>query len=619
MTAGPPYVVQTRGLARHFGDNQAVRSVDLAVRQGEVYGFLGPNGAGKSTTISMLLGLTPPTAGTIELFGEPGPADPFRHRPRMGVVGEQQYLYDDLSAWEYLMLFARLFGVERPAMRAQELLERFDLYAFHRVRARDFSRGMQQKLGLARALLHRPELLVLDEPVSGLDPHGIRQVREVLAEENRAGTTIIVSSHVLSEVERTAHRVGILAHGRLIAEGDLATLTSRIDTASTVRIEAEQLSPAVRAQISELPFVRSVALADANGTRSRLTIQVDSADDRRRELSAIITAGGGIITSISHDRPGLEDVFVQLTSEATDTPPRPATTPESLATPASVIPPRSPLAAPAAQRRRTIGLLARHDATATLTGITPYVVVALGALAAVPPAMSYSDAIQRSGVLVLANPFTLPFFVASTLTMLYLALSSATSIARDRETGTLEVLFYGPVDAASYVTSRLVGQMLVAIPMLAALAILYAAHASMTSLRLGPTFPLQLVLSFAVAGAVAALGICISSAFRAVRPAVAALAGLAVILLALRAGSELLGGIQVSNNFSPLLWAREVIVRLDALIAYVSPFSVLQDGVDAIVRTDFGAIVAAFILAILECALLTALAIRLLARRGARR
>ena len=179
-------ILRASGLAKRYGATDAVRDLDLEVRRGEIYGFLGPNGAGKTTTLLMLLGIERPTAGTIELFGRAGPLDPFRDKPRIGVVGEQQYLYDDLSAWEYLLFFGALYRVERPEDRAQELLERLDLYEFRRLRARDFSRGMQQKLGLARALLHRPELLVLDEPVSGLDPHGIRQVREILTEENAA-------------------------------------------------------------------------------------------------------------------------------------------------------------------------------------------------------------------------------------------------------------------------------------------------------------------------------------------------------------------------------------------------------------------------------------------------
>ena len=175
-SGGEGYLIRAEHLAKHYGSVHAVRDLNLAVRPGEIYGFLGPNGAGKTTTLLMLLGIERPTAGRLELFGQPAPVDPFAVKRRLGVVGESQYLYDDLSAWEYLQFFGRLYGVADAERRGQELLERLGLWDFRRLRARDHSRGMQQKLGLARALLHRPELLVLDEPVSGLDPHGIRQV-----------------------------------------------------------------------------------------------------------------------------------------------------------------------------------------------------------------------------------------------------------------------------------------------------------------------------------------------------------------------------------------------------------------------------------------------------------
>jgi ABC-type multidrug transport system ATPase subunit len=201
-----------------------VDGLDLAVRRGEIYGFLGPNGAGKTTTMLMLLGIERPTAGRVELFGAWPAADPFATKRRIGVVAEQPAFYDDLSAWESLGFHARLHRVEGWERAAAGLIERLGLAGFERLRAVDYSRGMRQKLGLVRALLHSPELLVLDEPVSGLDPHGIRQVRELLLDANRAGVTILVSSHILSEVERTAHRVGILHGGRLVAEDEVGRL-----------------------------------------------------------------------------------------------------------------------------------------------------------------------------------------------------------------------------------------------------------------------------------------------------------------------------------------------------------------------------------------------------------
>jgi ABC-type multidrug transport system ATPase subunit len=315
---GGPAAVRTEALAKHYGPSPAVRDLSLTVRAGEIYGFLGPNGAGKTTTLMMLLGIERPTAGKLWLLGQPGPVDPFTVRRRLGVVGETQYLYDDLSAWEHLMFFARLHGVEAAERRAQELLERLQLWEFRRLRARDHSRGMQQKLGLARALLHRPELLVLDEPVSGLDPHGIRQVRELLQAENRRGAAILISSHILSEVERTADRVGILVEGRLVAEDDVAAIGARLRPDARIELEVEQLSPALLVALRAEPFVSALEVA-TNGdgpSHAHVLVQVAGGADRRREISQLVQRHGGLIVAMRQQRVSLEDAFVQLTSES---------------------------------------------------------------------------------------------------------------------------------------------------------------------------------------------------------------------------------------------------------------------------------------------------------------
>jgi ABC-2 type transport system ATP-binding protein len=320
VSAEAPLVLRASGLVKRYGTLDAVRDLNLDVRQGEIYGFLGPNGAGKTTTLLMLLGIERPTAGTIELFGRPGPPDPFAVRTRIGVVGEAQYLYDDLSAWEYLLFFGRLYRVASPEPRAQELLERLDLWEFRRLRARDFSRGMQQKLGLARALLHQPDLLVLDEPVSGLDPHGIRQVREILAEQHARGVTILMSSHILSEVERTADRVGILYGGRLVAEESVASLSARLEPEPILELDVEQLGTGTVERLREQTFVREVTLTpdETRSGRASVRVRVSSDADYRREISAIVGGAGGLITGMRQERLTLEEAFVRLTRDGVD-------------------------------------------------------------------------------------------------------------------------------------------------------------------------------------------------------------------------------------------------------------------------------------------------------------
>jgi ABC-2 type transport system ATP-binding protein len=313
-----PAIVRTVGLSKRYGATEALRDLNLTVAAGEIYGFLGPNGAGKSTTVRLLLDQETPTAGTIELFGHRGPADPFVTKPKIGVVGEHQYLDDDMSAWEYLLFFGRLYGVDRLEQRASGLLERFHLYEFRRVLARDFSHGMQQKLGLARALLHSPTLLLLDEPVSGLDPHGIRQVREVLLEENQRGVTIIVMSHILSEVERTAHRVGILHQGRLVAEDSVAAIAARLQPDALVILEVADASPALDAALAAQPYIYAVDAAAGSepvvddAVRLRLTV---APGDHLRAISTLVAAHGGLVTGLHQSRLTLEEAFVRLTTD----------------------------------------------------------------------------------------------------------------------------------------------------------------------------------------------------------------------------------------------------------------------------------------------------------------
>jgi ABC-2 type transport system ATP-binding protein len=223
-------VIEARGLTKRFGSRVAVAGLDLSARPGEIYGFLGPNGAGKTTTIRMLLGILQPDAGSVRLCGRTVRRGDRAARHLVGAVAEVQYLYNDMTCEEYLRFFAALYDVDRPARRAAEMLDRVGLGDRGGDRAVELSKGLQQKLGLARALLHDPPVLVLDEPVSGLDPHGIREVRDIICAERDRGRLVFFSSHVLSEVERTADRIGILQRGRLVFEDSIDGVMARYAT-----------------------------------------------------------------------------------------------------------------------------------------------------------------------------------------------------------------------------------------------------------------------------------------------------------------------------------------------------------------------------------------------------
>jgi ABC-2 type transport system ATP-binding protein len=202
----------------------AVDGISLALERGEIFGLLGPNGAGKTTTIKMILGLARPTTGRVRLEGR-DPRDPAARRG-LGYLPENPCFYDHLTASEYLDLAGALFGLDRGTLRARagELLDRLGLRAHAKKQLRKFSKGMTQRLGLAQALLNRPSLLVLDEPMSGLDPVGRAEVKQLLREERSRGATVLLSSHVLAETETLCDRVGILKSGRLVEVGSVPGL-----------------------------------------------------------------------------------------------------------------------------------------------------------------------------------------------------------------------------------------------------------------------------------------------------------------------------------------------------------------------------------------------------------
>lgn len=229
VTAVNAPALALRGLAKSFGDKRAVASLDLDVRAGELYALLGPNGAGKTTTLRMVAGLLQPDAGEIRIFGVDARADPKGAKRITAWLPDEPMLYDKLSAWEYLEFVAGLWGVPTKIAkaRAQELLELLDLWQHKDERCEGFSRGMKQKAALAGALIHEPKLLMLDEPLTGLDAAIARQVKDLLQQRVRDGATIILTTHILEVAERMAHRIGIITDGALAAEGTLAELQTR--------------------------------------------------------------------------------------------------------------------------------------------------------------------------------------------------------------------------------------------------------------------------------------------------------------------------------------------------------------------------------------------------------
>jgi len=224
MTLSPP-ALEIHGLVKRF-DRPAVDGLDLTVRAGEFYALLGPNGAGKTTTLRMVAGLLRPDAGSISVAGIDALADPVAAKRVMAWISDEPMIYDKLTPEEYLEFVAGLWSVEPELAqaRATELLEWLGLAAHARERCETFSKGMRQKVALAGALIHDPRLIILDEPLTGLDAGSARQVKNVLRERVRDGGTVIMTTHILEVAERMADRIGVIAHGKLVAEGTLEEL-----------------------------------------------------------------------------------------------------------------------------------------------------------------------------------------------------------------------------------------------------------------------------------------------------------------------------------------------------------------------------------------------------------
>ncbi|WP_027865893.1 ABC transporter ATP-binding protein [Massilia alkalitolerans] len=228
MMADTAPALRTSGLSKSFG-RPAVDGLDLEVRRGELYALLGPNGAGKTTTLRMVTGLVAPDAGRIEVLGIDLAQAPLDAKRRMAYLPDDPMLYGKLKPTEYLEFVAGLWGVQARAAepRARELLDWLDLSPHAHELTEGFSRGMKQKLALAGALIHEPELLILDEPLTGLDAAAARQVKDLLLSHVAKGGTVILTTHILEVAERLAQRIGIIREGRLIAEGTLAELRER--------------------------------------------------------------------------------------------------------------------------------------------------------------------------------------------------------------------------------------------------------------------------------------------------------------------------------------------------------------------------------------------------------
>ncbi|MGW5445696.1 ABC transporter ATP-binding protein [Streptomyces asiaticus] len=319
-TEGDDAAVETRGLTKRYrGGQLAVDALDLSVPRGSVFGFLGPNGSGKTTTIRMLMGLIEPTSGRARLLGEPMPRAARSVLPRVGALIEGPALYPFLTGRDNLLRYDAADPTADPRTRAPRVaaaLDRVGLAAAAGKKARAYSLGMKQRLGLAAALLQPRELLVLDEPTNGLDPQGMREIRALVRELAEEGTTVFLSSHLLDEIEQVCTHAAVMAQGRLIAQGTVAELAA----GSRGRLAVTTPDPVDAVRVLKEHGVTDLVVLDER-VSGELPVPGPGLDDAPLELAdlnAALVRAGVRVRSFGAERASLEDAFVALTGEGFD-------------------------------------------------------------------------------------------------------------------------------------------------------------------------------------------------------------------------------------------------------------------------------------------------------------
>ena len=295
--------IELRGVTKEFGDVTAVRDLDLTVEDGEVYGFLGPNGAGKSTTIDMLLDLVRPTAGTVNVLGRDATGDGVAIRRRTGVLPDGFSVYDRLSGRKHVEFAIRSKEADDDP---DALLERVGLLGDADRKAGDYSKGMRQRLALAMALVDDPDLLILDEPSSGLDPAGAKEMREIVRAESERGATVFFSSHVLEQVDAVCDRVGILRAGELVAEDSVEGLREAVGGEETLEVAAAGADGDAVAAVRALAGVSGV-------TRDGDELVVNCDSDAKTDVIATLEEAGVSVADFHTREASLEDLFLAYT------------------------------------------------------------------------------------------------------------------------------------------------------------------------------------------------------------------------------------------------------------------------------------------------------------------
>jgi ABC-2 type transport system ATP-binding protein len=310
-------IIETKDLVKKFGKFTAVAGLSLEVPVGSIYGFVGPNGAGKTTTMRMLTTLTRPTSGEAWVAGHSVIDEPRAVRRSIGYMPDEFGVYDDMRVWEYLDFFAACYDIpesERKRLIA-DLLELVDLSHRRDDMVDKLSRGMKQRLSLARTLAHDPAVLILDEPASGLDPRARVEIRELLVELARMGKTIFFSTHILADVSEICTHIGIIEEGQIIAQGSMEEMRSQLQPHReiTVTVRDAEAAAAVKALVTPLDGVVNIVDLEPKGGRSRIRIDYTGDDDGVVALNQTLTSANIAVLGFAEETRDLEAMFMRVT------------------------------------------------------------------------------------------------------------------------------------------------------------------------------------------------------------------------------------------------------------------------------------------------------------------
>ena len=309
-------MIEVQNLTKRYGPVTAVDNVSFRVERGEILGFLGPNGAGKTTTMRVLTGYMPPTEGKAIVAGFDVFNQPIEAKRRTGYLPETPPLYPEMTVREYLNFVARIKGVPSVERRTQvaSAMERTRVSDVADRHCAKLSKGYRQRVGLAQAILHNPEVLILDEPTAGLDPKQIIETRELI--KGLAGDhTIILSTHILPEVSQTCQRVVIINKGRVVAIDTPDNLTARLSGSQTIYIQIDAPGGDAAAVLGQVPGVQRVAVVDQRDGVTGFEVESESGQDVRRDLARLVTLNGWGLLELRPMRLSLEEIFLQLTTE----------------------------------------------------------------------------------------------------------------------------------------------------------------------------------------------------------------------------------------------------------------------------------------------------------------